>query len=47
MEARQVLDDIFRSHPLRKVYALVHGYNAESLQSNLAAGFEEEGVMRA
>ena len=41
------LDDLFRSYPLRKVYALVYGYNVESLQSNLAAGFEEEGVMRA
>ena len=40
------LESLFRAYPLRKVYALVYGYNAESLASNRAAGFEEEGVLR-
>ena len=40
------MGDLFSAYPLRKIYALVYGYNEESLRSNLAAGFVEEGVMR-
>lgn len=40
------MGDLFSAYPLRKIYALVYGYNKESLRSNLAAGFVEEGVMR-
>ena len=40
------MGDLFAAYPLRKIYALVYGYNEESLRSNLAAGFVEEGVMR-
>ena len=41
------IDELFTLYPLRKVYALVYGYNTESLASNLQAGFVEEGVLRA
>lgn len=37
---------LFCTYPLRKIYALVYGYNAESLRSNLQAGFVEEAVLR-
>lgn len=40
------IDELFTIYPLRKVYALVYDYNGASLQSNLQAGFAEEGVMR-
>lgn len=41
------IDELFRAYPLRKVYALVYGYNERSLASNLQAGFEEEGCLQA
>lgn len=40
------IDELFRLYPLRKVYALVYGYNEESLASNLQAGFVEEGCFK-
>ena len=40
------IGDLFAAYPLRKVYALVYGYNRESLRSNLQAGFVEEAVLR-
>lgn len=40
------MGDLFAAYPLRKIYALVYGYNEESLRSNLAAGFVEEAVLR-
>lgn len=40
------IDELFAIYPLRKVYALVYDYNGASLQSNLQAGFVEEGVLR-
>ena len=39
------IGDLFCAYPLRKVYALVYGYNTESLRSNLQAGFVEEAVL--
>lgn len=39
------LEKLFSSYPLRKVYSTVYGYNEESLKSNLAAGFIEEGSL--
>lgn len=39
------MGDLFAAYPLRKIYALVYGYNAESLRSNLEAGFVEEAVL--
>lgn len=40
------MGDLFAAYPLRKVYALVYGYNDQSLRSNLEAGFVEEAVLR-
>ena len=42
----EFIDAMFCMYPLRKVYALVYGYNQQSLKSNLAAGFVEEGVLK-
>ena len=42
----RLIGDLFAAYPLRKVYALVYGYNEESLRSNLQAGFVEEAVLR-
>ena len=42
----RLIGDLFAAYPLRKVYALVYGYNEESLRSNLAAGFVEEACLR-
>ncbi len=39
------LDLLFKRYPLRKVYTTVYNYNVQSLQSNLKAGFKEEGVI--
>lgn len=43
---RSLVGDLFEAYPLRKVYALVYDFNERSLQSNLAAGFVEEAVLR-
>ena len=37
---------LFDSYPLRKVYTTVYDYNRQSLDSNLRAGFTEEGCIR-
>ena len=37
---------LFERYPLRKLYSTIYDYNRESLKSNLAAGFAEEGVLR-
>lgn len=37
---------LFKDYPLRKLYTTVYDYNNESLQSNLRAGFQEEGVLK-
>lgn len=34
---------LFEMYPLRKLYSTIYDYNKESLSSNLAAGFCEEG----
>lgn len=36
---------LFSRYPLRKVYSTIYDYNSESLNSNFAAGFVEEGVI--
>lgn len=46
MAGAAFMAELFGAYPLRKIYALVYDYNAESLASNLQAGFEEEGVLR-
>lgn len=42
----QFMDHLFRVYPLRKIYITVYGYNLQSLNSNLKAGFEQEGIMK-
>ena len=37
---------LFSMYPLRKLYSTVYEYNEESLRSNIAAGFQEEGILR-
>ena len=39
------LSYLFTEYPLRKVYSTIYDYNHESLTSNLAAGFIEEGII--
>lgn len=39
------LNYLFIEYPLRKVYSTIYDYNHESLNSNLAAGFIEEGMI--
>ena len=46
LAACDLLARLFRAYPLRKVYALVYDFNRQSLASNLAAGFVEEGLLR-
>ena len=36
---------LFSRYPLRKVYSTIYDYNSESLNSNFAAGFIEEGII--
>ncbi len=36
---------LFDEYPLRKLYSTIYDYNTESLKSNIAAGFEEEGCI--
>lgn len=36
---------LFLKYPLRKIYSTIYDYNSESLKSNLAAGFIEEGII--
>lgn len=36
---------LFLMYPLKKLYSTIYDYNKESLQSNYAAGFIEEGVV--
>ena len=43
--AVRFLKYLFTKYPLRKVYSTIYDYNYESLTSNLAAGFIEEGVI--
>lgn len=37
---------LFQTYPLRKLYSTIYEYNYESLKSNRAAGFVEEGVLK-
>lgn len=37
---------LFQSYPLKKLYSTIYDYNTESLQSNLKAGFIEEGCLK-
>ncbi len=37
---------LFAEYPLRKIYSTIYDYNKESLRSNLAAGFIEEGILK-
>ncbi len=43
--AARFIKDLFTAYPLRKVYSTVFGYNTQSLESNLHAGFIEEAVL--
>lgn len=36
---------LFDTYPLRKLYSTIYDYNKESLRSNFAAGFIEEGLL--
>lgn len=36
---------LFSDYPLRKVYSTIYEYNTQSLQSNLKAGFIDEGTI--
>jgi RimJ/RimL family protein N-acetyltransferase len=40
------LNELFSNYPLRKVYIDVYDYNKQSLQSNIDAGFVEEGLLK-
>lgn len=40
------LNYLFTDYPLRKVFLTIYDYNKQSLDSNLQAGFIEEGVMK-
>lgn len=42
----QFLDELFRDYPMRKIYLSIYDYNRQSLQSNLHAGFREEGCFK-
>ncbi|MEE8716876.1 MAG: GNAT family protein [Coriobacteriales bacterium] len=44
--ASTFLDELFAYYPLRKVYLYVYDYNRASLESDLQAGFVEEGLLR-
>ncbi|MCM1060669.1 MAG: GNAT family N-acetyltransferase [Eubacterium sp.] len=46
MAAITFMDKLFAEYPLRKLYSTIYDYNKESLKSNLAAGFTEEGILR-
>lgn len=37
---------LFSTYPIRKIFSAIYEYNEESLRSNLAAGFVEEGVLK-
>lgn len=37
---------LFETYPLRKLYSTIYAYNSESLKSNLAAGFVDEGILK-
>lgn len=40
------LDYLFTNYPLRKVFLTIYDYNKKSLESNLQAGYKQEGVMK-
>lgn len=42
----RLLNELFVNYPLRKIYIDVYDYNKQSLQSNLDAGFVEEGCLK-
>lgn len=42
MAAITFMKKLFAMYPLRKLYSTIYDYNRESLNSNLAAGFQEE-----
>lgn len=37
---------LFDMYPIQKLYSTIYDYNGESLRSNLAAGFVEEGILK-
>lgn len=43
--AIRYINILFELYPLRKIYLTIYDYNKQSLQSNLHAGFCEEGVL--
>ena len=40
------LDYLFTNYPLKKVFLTIYDYNKQSLESNIQAGFTEEGIIR-
>ena len=44
--AIEFISYLFENYPLRKLYSTIYAYNSESLKSNLAAGFVEEGILK-
>ena len=44
--ALRFLNELFTSYPLRKIFIDVYDYNKQSLQSNIDAGFVEEGCLK-
>lgn len=40
------IKEIFQEYPVRKIYLTIYDYNKQSLQSNLSAGFTEEGCLK-
>lgn len=44
--AIEFMKTLFFLYPLRKLFSTIYEYNKESLKSNLAAGFELEGIIK-
>lgn len=44
--AIKFMDYLFSEYPIRKIYVMIYAYNSDSLDSNLKAGFIEEGILK-
>lgn len=42
----QFLNELFTTYPMHKVFLTIYDYNDQSLQSNIQAGFVEEGCFK-
>lgn len=40
------MKQLFKEYPLKKLYSTIYDYNSQSLESNIRAGFKEEGVLK-